>query len=55
MKAVLVVAVLLPLWSSYLVKVYAWRTILSSGGILNWASTRSGSTGPATATSPSGW
>jgi putative spermidine/putrescine transport system permease protein len=27
--------VLLPLWSSYLVKVYAWRTILSSGGILN--------------------
>ena len=36
-KAVLVVAVLMPLWSSYLVKVYAWRTILSSGGILNWA------------------
>ncbi len=35
MKALLVVAVLLPLWSSYLVKVYAWRTILSSGGILN--------------------
>ena len=35
MKAVLVVAVLLPLWASYLVKVYAWRTILSSGGILN--------------------
>ena len=35
MKSVLVVAVLLPLWSSYLVKVYAWRTILSSGGILN--------------------
>ena len=28
-KAVLVVAVLMPLWSSYLVKVYAWRTILS--------------------------
>jgi putative spermidine/putrescine transport system permease protein len=36
-KAVLLVAVLMPLWSSYLVKVYAWRTILSSGGILNWA------------------
>ena len=35
MKSLLVVAVLLPLWSSYLVKVYAWRTILSSGGILN--------------------
>ncbi|MDP9188332.1 MAG: ABC transporter permease, partial [Actinomycetota bacterium] len=36
-KALLVVAVLMPLWSSYLVKVYAWRTILSENGILNWA------------------
>jgi putative spermidine/putrescine transport system permease protein len=36
-KAVLVVAVLMPLWSSYLVKVYAWRTILSSSGVLDWA------------------
>ena len=29
-KAILVVAVLMPLWSSYLVKVYAWRTMLSA-------------------------
>jgi putative spermidine/putrescine transport system permease protein len=36
-KALLVVAVLMPLWSSYLVKVYAWRVILSSGGVLDWA------------------
>jgi putative spermidine/putrescine transport system permease protein len=36
MKGVLVVAVLMPLWSSYLVKVYAWRTILSPEGALNW-------------------
>ncbi len=36
-KAILVVAVLLPLWSSYLVKVYSWRTMLSSDGVLNWA------------------
>ena len=36
-KGMLVVAVLMPLWSSYLVKVYAWRTILSEDGILNWA------------------
>jgi putative spermidine/putrescine transport system permease protein len=36
-KALLVVAVLMPLWSSYLVKVYAWRTILSEEGVLNWA------------------
>jgi putative spermidine/putrescine transport system permease protein len=36
-KAALVVAILMPLWSFYLVKVYAWRTILSTGGVLNWA------------------
>jgi putative spermidine/putrescine transport system permease protein len=35
-KAVLVVAVLMPLWSAYLVKVYAWRAILSEEGALNW-------------------
>jgi putative spermidine/putrescine transport system permease protein len=40
------VAVLMPLWSSYLVKVYAWRTILSSDGILNWALEPLGMTGP---------
>jgi putative spermidine/putrescine transport system permease protein len=33
----LFVAVLLPLWSSYLVRVYAWRLILAKHGILNWA------------------
>src|SRR5204863_10082890 len=36
-RSALVVAVLMPLWSFYLVKVYAWRTILSAGGALNWA------------------
>jgi putative spermidine/putrescine transport system permease protein len=46
MKALLVVAVLMPLWSSYLVKVYAWRTMLSSGGILNWALDPFGLDGP---------
>jgi putative spermidine/putrescine transport system permease protein len=35
-RSLLVVAVLMPLWSSYLIKVYAWRTILSEGGALNW-------------------
>ena len=35
-KGLLVVAVLMPLWSSYLVKAYAWRTILSEDGPLNW-------------------
>ncbi len=36
MKGFLVVAVLMPLWSAYLVKVYAWRAILSEEGALNW-------------------
>ncbi len=44
--AILVVAVLLPLWSSYLVKVYSWRTMLSSGGVLNWALEPFGLEGP---------
>jgi len=36
-RNLLVVAILLPLWASYLVKVIAWRTILSDGGVINWA------------------
>jgi putative spermidine/putrescine transport system permease protein len=35
-RAVLFVAVLLPLWSSYLIRVYIWRLILDSNGVLNW-------------------
>jgi len=37
MRAFLFVAVLLPLWSSYLVRVYAWRLILARDGALNWS------------------
>jgi putative spermidine/putrescine transport system permease protein len=36
LRAVLFIAVLLPLWSSYLVRIYAWRTILAKNGALNW-------------------
>jgi putative spermidine/putrescine transport system permease protein len=36
LQAVLFVLVLLPLWSSYLARVYAWRLILSKDGALNW-------------------
>jgi putative spermidine/putrescine transport system permease protein len=36
LQAVLFVAVLIPLWSSYLVRVFAWRLILAKDGILNW-------------------
>ena len=35
-KAVLVVAVLTPLWASYLVKAYAWRGMLSEDGVIAW-------------------
>ena len=46
MKGLLVVAILMPLWSFYLVKVYAWRTMLSSGGVVNWALDPLGLDGP---------
>ena len=35
-RAILFVLVLLPLWASYLARVYAWRLILNSNGLLNW-------------------
>ncbi len=45
-RALLVIAVLMPLWSSYLVKVYAWRTILAEDGLLNWVLSPIGLHGP---------
>lgn len=36
MRAALLVGITLPLWASYLVKVYAWRTILQGNGLLSW-------------------
>lgn len=35
-KALFYLGVMLPLWSSYLVKVYSWKLILAREGILNW-------------------
>src|SRR5919112_2197385 len=35
-RGILVVAILTPLWAAYLVKVYAWRTILQGGGLVDW-------------------
>jgi putative spermidine/putrescine transport system permease protein len=35
-RAFLFIAILLPLWSSYLVRVYIWRLILNQDGVLNW-------------------
>ncbi len=45
-KAILVVAVLVPLWSSYLVKALSWRTMLSSGGVIDWVLNPIGLSGP---------
>ena len=45
-KAILVVAVLMPLWSSYLVKVLAWREMIAEHGIVNWALEPLGLNGP---------
>jgi putative spermidine/putrescine transport system permease protein len=36
-RALLFVLVLMPLWSSYLVRIYAWKTILAHDGALNWS------------------
>lgn len=35
-KTYLYIAVTLPLWSSYLVRVYAWKLILAKEGIISW-------------------
>ncbi len=45
-KGLLVVAVLMPLWSFYLVKVYSWQTMLASGGVIDWALNPLGLSGP---------
>ncbi len=39
MKALFYIAVMMPLWSSYLVKIYAWKLILAKEGIVTWIAT----------------
>jgi putative spermidine/putrescine transport system permease protein len=41
-RAALFVATLLPLWASYLARVYAWQLILDHNGILNWSLQKAG-------------
>ena len=36
LKGMLYLAVLLPLWSSYIIRVYAWKLILAKEGIVTW-------------------
>ncbi len=37
MQSLLFVLVLVPLWASYLARVYSWRLILQGDGVLNWS------------------
>ena len=44
-KALFYVGVMLPMWTSYLVKVYAWRQLLAKEGIIAWIFTKLGLSG----------
>ncbi len=44
-RHLLFTAVLLPLWASYLARVYAWIVILQKGGTLSWALAKLGISG----------
>ena len=39
-KALLYIAVMLPLWSSYLVRLYAWKLMLAKEGAISWVATQ---------------
>jgi putative spermidine/putrescine transport system permease protein len=41
-QPLLVAAILLPLWASYLVKAYAWRSMFGGGGLIDWVATSPG-------------
>ncbi|HET7520284.1 MAG TPA: ABC transporter permease [Candidatus Limnocylindria bacterium] len=45
-RRILVIAVVMPLWAAYIVKIYAWRTILQPGGFLEWMLAPLGITSP---------
>jgi putative spermidine/putrescine transport system permease protein len=42
-KALLYIAVMLPLWSSYLVRLYAWKLLLAKEGAISWLAQHTGS------------
>ena len=44
-KAALYIAVMLPLWSSYLVRLYAWKLLLAKEGAISWLATQLHATG----------
>ncbi|MGH6959525.1 MAG: ABC transporter permease, partial [Dongiaceae bacterium] len=41
-KAIFYIAVMMPLWSNYLVRVYSWKLILAKEGIVTWLAERLG-------------
>lgn len=45
-RRLLVIAVLMPLWASYLVKAYAWRGMFSQGGLIDWVGAPFGISSP---------
>jgi putative spermidine/putrescine transport system permease protein len=55
MRRLLVVAVLMPLWASYLVKIFAWRTIFLGNGFLSWMLAPFGINGPGTDEIANSW
>lgn len=44
MKAAFYLLIMLPLWSSYLVRVYAWKLILAKEGVIGWMAEETGTT-----------
>lgn len=44
-KAALYIAVMLPLWSSYLVRLYAWKLLLAKEGAISWLAQQTHTTG----------
>jgi putative spermidine/putrescine transport system permease protein len=51
----MVVAVLIPLWAAYLVKVYSWRIILQNNGLADWLLAPFGLQGPGLAEVANTW
>jgi len=45
LRAALYLGVMLPLWSSYLVRVYAWKLLLAKEGVVNWVFAETGMSG----------
>jgi putative spermidine/putrescine transport system permease protein len=55
LRGALVVAVLIPLWAAYLVKVYSWRIILQGNGIVDVLLEPFGMTGPGLSEIANSW